>query len=205
MCLMKKQILLQENILKKIIKFILHSKVCILLISTNCIAKEKWVIDKDISKITFEVPVLFASDVKGEFKNIDGFVEIDLENKKNNKALVSADIQSIEINYSKYRDLLLSPIFFDLSNFPLALLDTKKFSYENQDELTLDIELTIKGISKMTETKITIKKLTNDIVQILGSLEFSRNDFNIGNGNWKNTTILKNNVKINANIFLIKD
>ena len=205
MCLMKKQILLQENILKKIIKFILHSKVCILLISTNCIAKEKWVIDKDISKITFEVPVLFASDVKGEFKNIDGFVEIDLENKKNNKALVSADIQSIEINYSKYRDLLLSPIFFDLSNFPLALLDTKKFSYENQDELTLDIELTIKGISKMTETKITIKKLTNDIVQILGSLEFSRNDFNIGNGNWKNTTILKDNVKIDANIFLIKD
>ena len=205
MCLMKKQILLQENILKKIIKFILHSKVCILLISTNCIAKEKWVIDKDISKITFEVPVLFASDVKGEFKNIDGFVEIDLENKKNNKALVSADIQSIEINYSKYRDLLLSPIFFDLSNFPLALLDTKKFSYENQDELTLDIELTIKGISKMTETKITIKKLTNDIVQILGSLKFSRNDFNIGTGNWKNTTILKENVKIDANIFLIKD
>ena len=196
---------MQENILKKIIKIILYSKVCILLISTNCIAKEKWVIDKDISKITFEVPVLFASDVKGEFKNIDGFVEIDLENKKNNKALVSADIQSIEINYSKYRDLLLSPIFFDLSNFPLALLDTKKFSYENQDELTLDIELTIKGISKMTETKITIKKLTNDIVQILGSLKFSRNDFNIGTGNWKNTTILKDNVKIDANIFLIKD
>ena len=196
---------MQENILKKIIKFILHSKVCILLISTNCIAKEKWVIDKDISKITFEVPVLFASDVKGEFKNIDGFVEIDLENKKNNKALVSADIQSIEINYSKYRDLLLSPIFFDLSNFPLALLDTKKFSYENQDELTLDIELTIKGISKMTETKITIKKLTIDIVQILGSLEFSRNDFNIGTGNWENTTILKDNIKIDANIFLIKD
>ena len=196
---------MQENILKKIIKIILYSKVCIFLISTNCIAKEKWVIDKDISKITFEVPVLFASDVKGEFKNIDGFVEIDLENKKNNKALVSADIQSIEINYSKYRDLLLSPIFFDLSNFPLALLDTKKFSYENQDELTLDIELTIKGISKMTETKITIKKLTNDIVQILGSLEFSRNDFNIGTGNWKNTTILKDNVKIDANIFLIKD
>ena len=90
---------MQENILKKIIKIILYSKVCIFLISTNCIAKEKWVIDKDISKITFEVPVLFASDVKGEFKNIDGFVEIDLENKKNNKALVSADIQSIEINY----------------------------------------------------------------------------------------------------------
>ena len=196
---------MQENILKKIIKIILYSKVCILLISTNSIAKEKWVIDKDISKITFEVPVLFASDVKGEFKNIDGFVEIDLENKKNNKALVSADIQSIEINYSKYRDLLLSPIFFDLSNFPLALLDTKKFSYENQNELTLDIELTIKGVSKITETKVTIKKLTNDIVQILGSLEFSRNDFNIGTGNWKNTTILKDNIKIDADIFLIKD
>ena len=43
------------------------------------------------------------------------------------------------------------------------------------------------------------------MVQILGELEFNRNDFNIGTGNWKNTSILKNQIKINANIFLIKE
>lgn len=202
---MKKQIFLQENILKKINKIILLLLFSFVSISTNSNAKEKWLIDKDISKITFEVPVLFASNVKGEFKNINGFVEIDLDNKKDNKALISVDVGSIEINYNKYKDLILSPIFFDSSKFPLALLDTKKFTYKNENELKLNIELTIKGISKITETKLTVKKLTSEIVQILGNLNFSRTDFNIGIGNWTNTTILKDKIKIKANIFLIKE
>tara|TARA_Y100001935_G_scaffold154926_1_gene127685 strand:+ start:717 stop:1325 length:609 start_codon:yes stop_codon:yes gene_type:complete len=202
---MKKQIFLQENILKKINKIILLLLFSFVSISTNSNAKEKWLIDKDISKITFEVPVLFASNVKGEFKNINGFVEIDLDNKKDNKALISVDVGSIEINYNKYKNLLLSPIFFDSSKFPLALLDTKKFTYKNENELKLNIELTIKGISKITETKLTVKKLTSEIVQILGNLNFSRTDFNIGTGNWTNTTILKDKIKIKANIFLIKE
>ena len=205
MSLMKKQIFLQENILKKINKIILLLLFSFVSISTNSNAKEKWLIDKDISKITFEVPVLFASNVKGEFKNINGFVEIDLVNKKDNKALISVDVESIEINYNKYKDLILSPIFFDSSKFPLALLDTKKFTYKNENELKLNIELTIKGISKITETKLTVKKLTSEIVQILGNLNFSRTDFNIGTGNWTNTTILKDKIKIKANIFLIKE
>ena len=202
---MKKQIFLQENILKKINKIILLLLFSFVSISTNSNTKEKWLIDKDISKITFEVPVLFASNVKGEFKNINGFVEIDLDNKKDNKALISVDVGSIEINYNKYKNLLLSPIFFDSSKFPLALLDTKKFTYKNENELKLNIELTIKGISKITETKLTVKKLTSEIVQILGNLNFSRTDFNIGTGNWTNTTILKDKIKIKANIFLIKE
>ena len=202
---MKKPIFLQENILKKINKIILLLLFSFVSISTNSNAKEKWLIDKDISKITFEVPVLFASNVKGEFKNINGFVEIDLDNKKDNKALISVDVGSIEINYNKYKDLILSPIFFDSSKFPLALLDTKKFTYKNENELKLNIELTIKGISKITETKLTVKKLTSEIVQILGNLNFSRTDFNIGTGNWTNTTILKDKIKIKANIFLIKE
>ena len=205
MSLMKKLIFLQENILKKINKIILLLLFSFVSISTNSNAKEKWLIDKDISKITFEVPVLFASNVKGEFKNINGFVEIDLDNKKDNKALISVDVGSIEINYNKYKNLLLSPIFFDSSKFPLALLDTKKFTYKNENELKLNIELTIKGISKITETKLTVKKLTSEIVQILGNLNFSRTDFNIGTGNWTNTTILKDKIKIKANIFLIKE
>ena len=196
---------MQENILKKINKIILLLLFSFVSISTNSNAKEKWLIDKDISKITFEVPVLFASNVKGEFKNINGFVEIDLDNKKDNKALISVDVGSIEINYNKYKNLLLSPIFFDSSKFPLALLDTKKFTYKNENELKLNIELTIKGISKITETKLTVKKLTSEIVQILGNLNFSRTDFNIGTGNWTNTTILKDKIKIKANIFLIKE
>ena len=53
--------------------------------------------------------------------------------------------------------------------------------------------------------ELTIINLTSDLVQIKGLLEFSRNDFNIGTGNWKNTTILKDKIIINSNLFLMKE
>ena len=196
---------MQESILKKILNNFFFITLILTIFSTNCYSTEKWIIDKNISLITFEVPVLFASNVKGSFKNIDGFVEIDLEDKKNNKAILSVKIDSIESNYEKYRKLLLGPIFFDSIKYPIGLIDTKKFSYRDEAELKLDIELTIKGISKIIETKLKVKKITNDIVQILGSLEFSRNEFGIGSGNWSNTTFLKDKIKIKSNIFLIKE
>ena len=191
--------------MKKILKNSILIILILLFYNTNLSGKEKWVIDKNSSSIKFELPILFASNVKGEFKNIDGFVEIDLKNKTNNKALLSVEIESIESNYEKYRDLLLGPVFFDSTNYPIGVLDTKKFYYKDETDLDFDIELTIKGISKMINTKLKIKRLTVDVVQILGSLEFSRTGFEIGTGSWGNTSILKDKIKIESNIFLIKE
>ena len=187
---MKKRIILQENIFKKIFKKF-YLLLILLFLCSYIQANEKWIIDKNLSEITFEVPVLFATNVVGEFTNFDGFVEIDVKNKKNNKAILSVEIDSLEINYKRYKDLILGPKFFDLSNYPIGVLDTKKFSYQNEEDLKLDIELTIKGISKIVETDLVVNRLSADIVQIVGKLEFNRNDFEIGTGNWKNTSILK--------------
>ena len=69
----------------------------------------------------------------------------------------------------------------------------------------LNIEITIKGITKSVPLELEITNFTNELVQVRGKLEFSRNDFNIGTGQWRNTTILKDNIKLEANIFLIKE
>ena len=205
MNLMKKLILLQGNLLKKIVKNFCLIAILLILPYSNIIAKERWIIEKNLSSISFEVPILFAKNVSGEFKKFDGFVEIDLKNKTNNKALLSVDISSIEINYKKYKNLILGPIFFDALNYPIGVLDTRKFSYSNETDIKLNVELTIKGVNKLLFTDLKVIKLTNNLVQIKSNLEFNRNDFNIGTGNWSNTTILKNKIRVNSNIFLIKE
>ena len=203
MNLMKKQIFLQENLLKKIVKFFFLFGV--IFSCTNIYAEEKWIIDKKISKITFEVPVLFATNVIGEFTDFDGFVEIDLENKEKNKAIISVQINSIKINYEKYKDLILGPIFFNSNKYPIGVLDTKKFSYTDEVDLELDMEFNIKGKSKTIKTQININRLTKDLVQIIGHFSFNRNDFKIGEGSWENTTILKNSIEVKSNIFLVRE
>ena len=173
-------------------------------LSTKVISKESWLLDKNLSSIEFELPVLFANNVQGKFEDINGIIEIDLANKENNKAIFSVKINSINMNYKKYKNLLLSDIFFDSYNFPVALVDTKKFSYKNENEFSLEVELTIKGKTEIVPLDIEIIHLANELIQIKTDLDFSRTLFNIGTGKWKSTAILKDKGVIKTNLFLFK-
>ena len=192
---------LQGNILK-----VIFSLLFIFFFYKQSTASDLWNIDENISSIEFEVPVLFAKNVIGKFNSFDGFVSLDLSNQNNNKALLNVDIKSLEFNYKKYKDLVLSEVFFDATRFPLGLIDTNnfKFSYKN-NKISLIGELTIKGRSHKLPFDIEIIQLTRELVQVKSDISFSRNKFNIGTGNWKNTTILKDEIKIRANIFLFKE
>ena len=191
----------QENILKVIFSLFLIFVHC-----KQSIANDLWTVDKNISSIEFEVPVLFAKNVIGKFNTFDGFVSLDLSNQNNNKALINVKIDSLDLNYKRYKDLVLSEIFFDAKKFPLGLIDTNNFNfnYENS-KINLIGQLTIKGKSQNIPIDIEVLKLGSELVQVKSEISFSRNDFEIGVGNWENTTILKDKIKINANIFLFKE
>ena len=204
MNIMKKLIFLLENILKKINLTLLFLLI-FTLYGLEIKSKERWLLDKTLSTITFEVPVLLSKNVKGEFKEIEGLVEIDLKKKQNNKALFSVNTKSVDINYTKYKDLLLSDIFFFSSEYPLAVIDTKKFSYINEKEIKLDVEFSLKGKNKILPLDIYINRLAEELVQIKSLMVFSRNEFNIGKGKWSNSVILKDKVTIKTNLFLFKE
>lgn len=193
------------NTLKKIIKNLTYFLIVIFFCINQSYANERWKIDKEISKISFEVPVLFTTNVKGSFKDIDGFVQLDTKDREKNKAIFSVSINSIEINYQKYKELLLSPIFFNANKYPLGVLDTKNFLYINNKISKLEIELTIKNKTIKIPINLKVNQLTQDLVQIKGKLFFLRSDFNIGTGNWQNTTILKDRVELNYDIFLFRE
>jgi len=200
---MKKQITWLDGILK-LFKYLITVIFFSIPISFS-LASDRWVLDKSLSTIEFELPVLFAKNVKGTFNTIEGFVELDVIKKENNKAIFSVQINNLEMNYIKYKDLLLSNIFFDTKKFPLAVIDTKKFSYDNEKELKLDAELTLKGKSEIVPLVINVTRLADELVQIQSELVFSRSSFEIGTGQWSNTSILKDKVKIKTNLFLFRE
>ena len=200
---MNKQITWQDGILKKYKIFLFFLLLYILPSLTH--ASDRWVLDKTLSTVEFELPVLFAKNVKGTFNTIEGFIELDVNQKENNKAIFYVEVKDLDMNYSKYKDLLLSDIFFNARQFPKAVVDTKKFSYVNETELAFDVELTIKGKSELVPLKINVKRLAEELVQIQTELIFSRTAFEIGTGKWKNTSILKDKVKLSTNLFLFKE
>ena len=200
---MKKLITWQGDILKKCKFFLII--LYFIIQPTLTSASERWILDTSLSTVDFELPVLFAKNVKGKFNSIEGFVELDVTKKENNKAIFSVQINDIDMNYIKYKDLLLSKIFFDAENFPKAVVDTKKFSYVNDTEIELEIELTIKGRNAMVPLKVYVSRLAEELVQIQTEMIFSRTAFNIGIEKWQNTSILKDKVKLQTNLFLFKE
>ena len=200
---MNKLITWQGDILKKF-KFLLIF-IYFVIQPTLTLASERWILDTSLSTVEFELPVLFANNVKGKFNTIEGFVELDITEKDNNKAIFSVQINDIDMNYIKYKDLLLSNIFFDAENFPKAVVDTKTFSYVNDTEIEFEIELTIKGRNAMVPLTVYVSRLAEELVQIQTEMIFSRTAFNIGIEKWQNTAILKDKVKLQTNLFLFKE
>ena len=176
-----------------------------LFVSLQVYAKDKWIIDKNLSTIKFELPVLFLDNAEGKFVDFDGLIEIDSQNYKNNKAIFSVAIDSIEMNYKKYRNLLLGDTFFEVTKFPISILDTRKFSFNTEKEIDLEVELTIKGITKLVPLKLEIYILADELIQIKGHLLFSRKAFEIGVKEWSSTAILRDKVSIKTNLFLVRE
>lgn len=84
---MIKQTVLRETLLKIFLNLSVFIFFYIIFISKFLIAAETWVVDNKISEISFEVPVLFASNVEGKFIDFDGLVQIDINENQDNKAI----------------------------------------------------------------------------------------------------------------------
>ena len=182
---------------------------CALLIyfnTKNLNANNIWIIDKELSEINFELSVLLAKNVKGKFEKFDGSVVIDLNNKENNRAFFSVEINSMQLNYQKYKELLFSNIFFDESRFPLAIIDSKKFtSPKKSNTLEINAELQIKNIIQTIPIAVVIDYLANDLIQVKVNIEFSRNSYELGKEEWSSTLVLRDKIHVKANLFLIRE
>ena len=102
-------------------------------------------------------------------------------NKDKNRIFFSIEVNSMELNNLDYKEFLLSEGFFDAFNFPIVILDTKRFSVpESSNNLEINAELQIKNIVQNIPVTVEINHLANDLVQVKANLEFSRNSYNLG-------------------------
>ena len=168
-------------------------------------ANEVWLLDKDLSTIEFEVPVFFAKNVKGGFEEIEGFVQLNNQEQVS-KVFILVKVDSININYEKHHDLLLSSTFLNQKEFKNIFVDTIQvpISYNKEKINEVKIRISLNGIYEYIPYNFEIIELAEELVQIKGELELSRSFFKIGMGKWYSTIFLKENITIKTNLFLNK-
>ena len=168
-------------------------------------ANEIWLLDKNLSTIEFEVPVFFAKNVKGGFEEIEGFVQLNNQEQVS-KVFILVKVDSININYEKHHDLLLSSTFLNQKEFKNIFVDTIQvpISYNKEKINEVKIRISLNGIYEYIPYNFEIIELAEELVQIKGELELSRSFFKIGMGKWYSTIFLKENITIKTNLFLNK-
>jgi len=167
-------------------------------------ALEKWIINDSKSSINFSIPVLFAEDIKGNFKRFKGLVNADRENLKG-VVNIEVDIESMTTNYDlDYADLIKGEIFFDVVKFPKASIKTKDFVINKDNTANAFVTLNIKGKEKDYKILLSYNLEGKDKATAKGSFNFNRSDFEIGTGVWSPTLILKDEVTVNVSLSLDK-
>ncbi|WP_269531151.1 YceI family protein [Chitinimonas sp. BJYL2] len=130
----------------------MQSKLLATLIATGLsagafAAPEKFVLDATHTYPSFEVSHLGFSITRGFFKETEGTLELDRA-AKTGKLEATIKTTSIETGLDKRDEHLRAKDFFNVAEFPTAVIKVDKFTYNGEQPVKAEGTLTLLGVTK---------------------------------------------------------
>lgn len=107
-----------------------------------------WNVDPVHSTAQFKVRHLMISNVKGEFRNVSGKLELDPANITNSRVEASIDAATINTREADRDTHLKSADFLDVEKFPTLSFKSDRISKKGEGELSVEGDLTIHGVTR---------------------------------------------------------
>lgn len=138
----------------------------------------------------------------GEFRKFDATIRYDANDLAASKFDVTIDLASVATGDADRDGALPGSEFFDVAKHPKARFVTSGFRTAG-DAVTADGELTIKGIGKPVSLSVQFSD-SGDNATLSVSTTLKRLDFNVGDGEYADTSTIGADVKVNALLKLAK-
>ncbi len=133
--------------------------------------------------------------VESRFMKFGAQIDFDAASPDASKASVDIDIASFDLGDPDYNREVLKKEWFNAAQFPKASFVSTKIRGNGPGKLEVSGKLTIKG--KTTEVSFPMLVKKEGAVQVFeGSLPIRRLTFNIGEGEWKDTSVVADEVVI---------
>jgi len=176
--------------LRNFLLFILFS------FSTTLVAKESWIIEPAKSSITFTATQNDAP-VSGEFKTFTGTIDFDPNDLPSSNIHIIVDMASVASDAAKVADYLKMEEWFNVSLFPKADFQSK--SIKKIGDITYEAEGTLMIRDKTVPVTLTfnLDKFSPALAYVTGKTTIKRKDFGVGQGEWGQTDLIKDNVEVN--------
>ncbi len=160
--------------------------------ATAPVTAQKLVTDQ--STISF-VSKQMGVPVEGKFGKIDAQINFDPKKLDAAKISFTIDTGSAVIGDAETIRELKKSTWFDVAKHPTASFIASKVTAAGASKFEVAGNLSIKGASKPVVTVVTLSQ-KNGLSTIEGSLPVKRLDFKLGDGDWKDTSIVADEVQI---------
>lgn len=137
--------------------------------------------------------------VDAKFKKFSANIDYDAAKPEASKASVEIDLVSFDLGDAQYNQEVLKKEWFNTAQFPKASFVSTSMKAGAAGHLTVSGKLTIKGKTADVSFPLSVKKEgANQVFD--GSLPIKRLTFNIGEGEWKDTGMVADEVVIKFHV-----
>lgn len=134
-------------------------------------------------------------DVTAKFKTVSGTIDFDEANPTAGKAQITVALASFDLGDAEYNKEVQKKEWFNTAQFPQGTFVSSSIKSVSAGKLLVQGKLTIKGKALDVAVPMTVKQ--DGKAQVFeGLLPIKRLYFNIGEGEWKDTDTLADDVVV---------
>jgi polyisoprenoid-binding protein YceI len=137
--------------------------------------------------------------VEAKFKKFVAQIDYDAAKPEASKAMMDIDVASFDLGDPEYNKEVLKKEWFNAAQFPKATFISSAIKPSGSGKMDISGKLTIKGKTADVQFPVTVKK-DGALTVFEGAVPIKRLAFNIGEGEWKDTSMVADEVLIKFRI-----
>jgi polyisoprenoid-binding protein YceI len=151
----------------------------------------------DISFVSHQMGV----PIDGRFRRFDAQVQFDPKAPQKGHFLIDVDVTSVSLPTSDAMEEVVKPAWFNSKNFPAAQFVSTAIRPTEKGHYEISGHLTIKGLSQDVVVPVAITQSAG-VTTAAGEIVLHRLVFAIGDGEWKDTSVVADNVEVRFHLAL---
>ena len=153
-----------------------------------------WSVDHEQSRLGF-VGTQGSTQFEGEFEDFEADITFDPDDLAGSKVVVLVDMASATTGSRDRDSQLPADPWFDTDAFPRARFETTAIRRVGDNAYEAAADLTIKGMTREVVLPFTLD-IEGDTARMEGEAVLMRLNYDIGTGDWSDTAIVANEVKV---------
>jgi polyisoprenoid-binding protein YceI len=176
------------------------SLAALLLACALAAAATQWRMQPQQSKLSF-VATQAGAPFEGVFEKFTADIRFDPQDLDASRFEVAIDLSSVDTGDAERYEILQGPDLFAVQQWPSARFVAGRFSDAGGGKYTASGKLTLRNVTRDVPLRFTFEK--NDTgAWLRGEARLQRLDFGVGQGEWRDTDAVANEVAVRFALLL---